>query len=460
MRYVIIPIFGALLFILPAFAHAASGVEVLLTDESGAAVTNFHPFGEDYLGTGSIAAADLGNDGIEEIIVGSGPGLSPLVKIYRQDGSLINEFIAYAETYQHGITLDACDLNGDGITEIVTGTMLGGGPHVRIFTADGKILYGGGFFAYDGAFRGGVNVACGDVDGDGVDDIVTGPGVTGGPHIKVFDPLGNQKFEIFSGSALENSGASVAVGDTDGDGDMEIITGRMGAGDATIMLLDQRADKLFFVLSVHAFEENQNGVYVTSGDVDGDGKDEIGVATNRDASGRIKFLELTGAIAEELTPFDTEEEKGIVATTLRNGERDRILSMSATPRDSNEIGKYIKVDISEQRLYAYENGVLANTFLVSTGTYSFPTPLGKTEVLAKLPVHRYTWSYGPNDPNNYDLPDVRWNLRFRTHFYIHSAYWHNNFGHRMSHGCVNMKTDEAKWIYDWAEVGTTVEIVE
>lgn len=460
MRYIVIPVFGALLFILPAFAHAATGVEVLMTDGDGKAITNFHPFGENYLGSGSIAAADLGEDDVEEIIVGSGPGLSPLVKIYRQDGSEISEFLAYAETYQNGITIAACDLDGNGTNEIVTGTMLGGGPHVRIFTADGKILYGGGFFAYDGAFRGGVNVACGDVDGDGFDDIVTGPGLTGGPHIKVFDPMGNLKYETFSGSALENTGASVAVGDVDGNGDMEIITGRMGAGDSTVVLLDERAEQLFFVLSVHAFEENKNGIQVMSGDVDGDGEDEIGVATNRDATGRIKFLELTGAVAEELTPFDTEDEKGIVATTLRDQNLDRVVSMSATPRDGDEVGKYIRVDISEQKLYAYENGVLANSFLVSTGVYQFPTPLGKTEVTAKLPVHDYVWSYGPDNPLNYNLPGVLWNLRFRRHFYIHSAYWHNNFGHRMSHGCVNVSIENAKWVYDWAEVGTSVEITE
>lgn len=459
MRYVTLPLLGALLFILPAVASAATGVEVLMVDDAGETVTNFHPFGEDYLGAGSITSHDLGADGISEILIGSGPGLEPYVKVYRQDGSMIREFIAYAESYKNGINVAACDLDGNGTTEVVTGTMFGGGPHVRIFSDEGHLLYGGGFFAYDGAFRGGVNIACGDVDGDGKDDIVTGAGITGGPHIKVFDPMGNLKYETFSGSALENTGASVAVGDTNGDGDMEIIAGRAGAGDSTVILFDQRGDNLVFVLAVNAFEDNQNGVQVMSGDVDGDGMDEIGISTTRDPAGRVKFLEMTGVIAHESTPFESEFEKGVVATTIPNGNGDLILSMSSTARSTDQVGKYIKVDISDQTLYAYENGALTNEFLVSTGTYAFPTPLGKTEVTAKLPVHRYTWSYGPDNPNNYDLDGVQWNLRFRRHYYIHSAYWHNNFGNRMSHGCVNMSTDEAKWVYDWSEVGTTVEIV-
>jgi lipoprotein-anchoring transpeptidase ErfK/SrfK len=78
--------------------------------------------------------------------------------------------------------------------------------------------------------------------------------------------------------------------------------------------------------------------------------------------------------------------------------------------------------------------------------------------MAKLLWHDYVWSYGPNNPNNYNIPNVKYNLRFRNHYYIHSAYWHNNFGNRMSHGCVNAPYDGAEWAYNWAEVGTPVEV--
>lgn len=431
-----------------------------MTDASGAIVSQFHPFGEEYRGSGSMFAADVGADGVEEIIVGSGPGLSPLVKIYRQDGSMINEFLAYAETYKNGINVAACDLNGDGSNEIVTGTMFGGGPHVRIFSPEGYLLYGGGFFAYDGNFRGGVNVSCGDVNGDGVDEIVTGPGTTGGPHVRVFDAMGNLKFETFAGSASENTGASVATGDLNGDGDDEIIAGRIGAGDSTVMAFDVKKSILTFLVAFNTFDDNLNGIRVTAGDVDGDGSDEIGVTTNRDEVGRVKFFETSGAIVNDFKPFNDEVEKGVVATTLDTGASDVILSMSSTASSSDQVGKYIKVDISEQRLYAYENGVEVKSFLVSTGTYTFPTPLGTSEVYEKLLWHDYTWNYGPGNPNNYSLPDVKYNLRIRQHIYIHNAYWHNNFGHRMSHGCVNVNLENSEWIYNWAEVGTPVEVVE
>ncbi|MFH1767035.1 MAG: L,D-transpeptidase family protein [Patescibacteria group bacterium] len=460
MKYLILPI-GILLFFLPTIARAESAdVNIRLFDNKGEIITSFYPFGEDYRGSGSVSAEDLGDDGVPEIIVGSGPGLSPYVKIYRQDGSLINEFIAYHETYKNGLTVTACDLEGDGTKEIVTGTMFGGGPHVRIFNAHGTTLYDGGFFAYAEAFRGGVNVACGDIDGDGNDDIVTGAGITGGPHIKVFAPNGVMKYEIFSGSAFEDTGVTVAVGDLTGDGTSEIISGRMGVGDPTVTTFDFRRDHLSFIVALNSFDNYENGISVSSGDVDGDGLDEIGVSTNKHENGLIKFFELTGATTSLIKPFTDNIQRGIASATVKNSGTDHILAMSSTSINNDQIGKNIRVDVSEQKLYAFENGVLVNSFLVSTGTWSFPTPLGLTEVSDKLLYHDYVWNYGPGNPNNYALYGVKYNLRFRTHLYIHSAYWHNNFGHRMSHGCINTALADAEWIFNWAQVGTPVEVVE
>jgi lipoprotein-anchoring transpeptidase ErfK/SrfK len=75
-------------------------------------------------------------------------------------------------------------------------------------------------------------------------------------------------------------------------------------------------------------------------------------------------------------------------------------------------------------------------------------------------VVNYTWNYGPDDPRNYDLGPVKYNLRIYPHIYIHYAYWHNNFGRPMSHGCVNVNWDNMKWLYDWAEEGIPVTVRE
>jgi lipoprotein-anchoring transpeptidase ErfK/SrfK len=67
-----------------------------------------------------------------------------------------------------------------------------------------------------------------------------------------------------------------------------------------------------------------------------------------------------------------------------------------------------------------------------------------------------TWYYGPDNPLNYDLPNVPWVASFNGPYTIHGTYWHHNFGYPMSHGCINMFTPEAKIVYDWVELKTPV----
>lgn len=114
-------------------------------------------------------------------------------------------------------------------------------------------------------------------------------------------------------------------------------------------------------------------------------------------------------------------------------------------------GKVLVVSISEQKMYAYDNGQLVKTVLVSTGVASHPTPRGTYTIGYKVKSLRMS---GPG----YDLPNVPNNLNVTGDYFIHGAYWHNNFGHPMSHGCINLSLPDAAWAYDWAPVGTKVTI--
>lgn len=128
---------------------------------------------------------------------------------------------------------------------------------------------------------------------------------------------------------------------------------------------------------------------------------------------------------------------------------------AAVPLD---LYKYIEVDISDQKLYAYEYGQLVRSFLISTGVRKRPTPLGDFSVLEKVPQVTYKWSYGANHLDNYDLGTVPYNLRFKKYYYIHYSPWHSNFGKRMSHGCVNVDKANAKWIYEWADKDVAINV--
>lgn len=122
------------------------------------------------------------------------------------------------------------------------------------------------------------------------------------------------------------------------------------------------------------------------------------------------------------------------------------------PAPPTNVGKSIVVSTQTQRIYAYENGQLVRSHLASTGRERTPTVLGDYAVYVK---HESTNMRGPD----YFLPDVPYTMYFYSGYGIHGTYWHNSFGRPMSHGCVNLPTEEARWFFNWAEVGTPVRVV-
>ena len=121
------------------------------------------------------------------------------------------------------------------------------------------------------------------------------------------------------------------------------------------------------------------------------------------------------------------------------------------PADKSKAGKWIEIDLSQQRLYAHVGQSTVFRAVVSTGTRYYPTVVGRFRIYAK---YRATHMSGPG----YSLPNVPWTMYFYRGYAIHGAYWHNNFGTPMSHGCVNMKIPDAKWLYQWAPKGTLVVV--
>jgi lipoprotein-anchoring transpeptidase ErfK/SrfK len=117
--------------------------------------------------------------------------------------------------------------------------------------------------------------------------------------------------------------------------------------------------------------------------------------------------------------------------------------------------KRIEVDLTNQKLYAYEGNRKIFDFLISSGLWG-KTPTGEFRIWVKL---KYTRMTGGNKAIGtfYDLPNVPYTMFFANDqvpasmgFGIHGTYWHHNFGHPMSHGCINMKTEEVEKIYNWA----------
>lgn len=111
--------------------------------------------------------------------------------------------------------------------------------------------------------------------------------------------------------------------------------------------------------------------------------------------------------------------------------------------------KWIDVDLSEQRVVAYEGTQPIRAFIVSTGLPDTPTVTGTFRIWAKTIIQDMSGGSRASG-NYYYLKDVQWVQYFYEDYAFHGTYWHNNFGRPMSRGCVNMTNEDAKWLFDWA----------
>lgn len=114
--------------------------------------------------------------------------------------------------------------------------------------------------------------------------------------------------------------------------------------------------------------------------------------------------------------------------------------------------KWIDVDLSEQRVVAYNGTQPVRAFIVSTGLPRTPTVQGAFRIWIKTRVQ--DMSGGSKEAGDYYyLEDVEWVQYFYDEYAFHGAYWHNKFGQPMSRGCINMRNEDAKWLFEWASPG-------
>jgi Tol biopolymer transport system component/LysM repeat protein len=144
----------------------------------------------------------------------------------------------------------------------------------------------------------------------------------------------------------------------------------------------------------------------------------------------------------------------LVIPVTRIGHRQSGYQLPNSDRTGElAVRKKIVVNITTQRVYAYENGRVVRVIDASTGQPHTPTVEGDFKIYYKLTIQDMS---GPG----YYVEDVPWVMYFYGDYSLHGVYWHNNFGTPVSHGCVNLPTPEAKWLFEWAELGTPVTVHE
>ena len=200
----------------------------------------FTPF-PGYNGAVHLLKGNFMGDGKEWMVMAAGEGGAPHIVIMDPvTGKVLRSWFGYGTDFRGGLFIAVGDVNGDGADDLITGPNAGGGPHIKVY--DGKtnnIIFE--FMAYAPSFLGGVSVALADVNNDGRLDIVTGTGKGGGPHVRVFDALNGR--DLLSFMAYDPSfrgGVFVAAGDIDGNGTAEIVTGSGYGGTSIVRVFDLR----------------------------------------------------------------------------------------------------------------------------------------------------------------------------------------------------------------------------
>src|SRR5262245_52552621 len=246
-----------------------------------------------------LEARDVPASGI--IAVGADAGSAPQVRVLnRADGSVIRTFTAYDPLFTGGVRVALSDFNNDSIPDIVTAPGPGGGPHIKVFDG-GTFVVLRQFMAYDTDFRGGVYVAIGDVNGDAKPDIITGAGQGGGPHVKVFNDLTTATIDsFFAYDAAFRGGVTVAAGDVNGDGRADIVTGAGPGGGPHVKVFSGATRAL--IRQFMAFDSTlRGGVFVAAADLNGNTLADIVAGAGHGGLPQVKIFD--GQSGSQLPSF-------------------------------------------------------------------------------------------------------------------------------------------------------------
>lgn len=224
---------------LVAAAGPGGGPQVTIFDGlTGGVVSSFFAYPGNFSGGVFVATGDVNGDGRAEVITGAGAGGGPQVSVFDgPSGQMIATFFAYASNFSGGVRVAAGDLDGDGFAEVVTAPGFGGGPDVRAFSVDpgsGTVVKVAGYYAMDPNFYGGLTVAVGNVVGDSLPEIVIGAGPTGGPRVDVFTAAGAAVTSFYAYPSNFDGGVRVSTAELTGDGIQEIITGTGPTGGSQV----------------------------------------------------------------------------------------------------------------------------------------------------------------------------------------------------------------------------------
>jgi FG-GAP-like repeat/FG-GAP repeat len=263
---------------------------VVVYEADGVRVGGFAAYPGLFQGGVRVALANVGADARPEIVTAPGTGREPELNVFTQDwvngrdrGTRLAHFLAFESSFRGGVSVATGDVDGDGHAEIVAGSGPGRSGGVVVFDLEGRIRQS--FLAFGSDYTGGLSVAAGDLNADGLAEVVVGT-LSGAPRVRAFErgfPYGPEMFVLPGGA-----GVQVGVADLQGNGRGVILAGAATGESRRVVLLEGRTGTV-----VQSFEldgEQVHGVRLAGGDLDSDGRDEIVVTPGFGGDGQVRIF--------------------------------------------------------------------------------------------------------------------------------------------------------------------------
>lgn len=283
--------------------------EIKITAENGDLAGGF-PDKEKFHSGQSLASGDVNGDWQNEIIFGAAPGSDPTVAIYNSAGKLLKKLLVFPKTFRGGVNVAALDVNNDNQAEILVVQATGGTGQVKIFNLNGQVLKQ--FVATDKTWRGGLNIAGGDIDGNGQPEIVVAYGAGNSPQVRIFSTAGHLLKTFFPYEMSFRGGVKIAVSNIDGranHGRASIITAPGRGRDPLVKIFDQTGKLTGQFLAYN--KRWQGGMNLTAGDLNNDGVGEIAVGALGGATPHVRVFDGHGALLESFYAYESGWSGGV-----------------------------------------------------------------------------------------------------------------------------------------------------
>jgi len=405
LSFVLALITGLILVPTFAFASEERAPEIKVFDTlSGQTAVDFMAYSSRYGGGAAVAVGDILGSSHSEIVTVSGIGGRTHVRGFTHKGRFNGlSLFPFHPDYRGGGDIAVGDIDGDDKDEIIVSARSQSESRIKVYDGKGQVI--SDFLAFSPEFKGGAYVSAGDLNGDGRDEIVVGAGAGGNPHVRVFDGYGHYiGLDYFPYPFEFKGGVDVGVADYDNDKRDEIAMSPATSGEARIKIYD--GDNSHRILSDFVAFNNgyKDGARVAGADIDGDGSAEIITGPSSNSVPEVKTFETDGMPARFNKLVYENDFRGGIDVAGGFLESDTRASIVTAPQrfiweGRRDLWKYIDIDLSNQMLYVYEGGRQRFAAITSSGRPGMVTPTGQYYVMSKEPMH---WSakYGLYMPNS------------------------------------------------------------